>query len=78
MINRKQLLEEATYVWVRGYACAVATLAKIEGGIDVRVEELMRAGGLTEKFCMRAGVDLYDIEILFPKKKRNNKIRSKR
>lgn len=53
--------------WLQGYACAVATLAKLEGSSDAtHVRELKGCAGLTKSSCEKAGVDEYDMEALFP------------
>ena len=56
--------------WVQGYACAVATLQRMDGSsmLTTKVKELMSIGSLTHRDCKAAGVDEYDIEALFPPK----------
>lgn len=57
--------------WVQGYACAVATLQKLDGSklLTTDVSELVRAGGLNETMCKLHNVDPSDVEVLFPKAK---------
>lgn len=61
---------ERNKVWLQGYACAVATLQRLDGGslLTVQVQELMAFGGLKKVDCQHADVDPYDMEVLFPKK----------
>lgn len=70
MANSKQQKQ----TWTQGYACAVATLYRLDGGQpDPRfwttdVKELARCGGIeTLEKCKAARVDQYDIDALFPK-----------
>jgi hypothetical protein len=51
--------------WLKGYACAVATLIRMEGGMCIRAEELIRAAGGVEAF-KEAGADPYDMEAITP------------
>lgn len=59
--------------FTQGYACAVATLARMEGicrpGLwPTQIKELAQAGGIdTLEKCKKARVDQYDIDALFPK-----------
>lgn len=62
-------MDEHLRQFIKGYACATATLARLEGGVDVRVQEIMDACGLTLQSCRAWGVDEYDIEALFPEAK---------
>lgn len=55
----------------RGYACAVATLKRLEGSDSTDVKELLNAVGLTSRQnCVDVGVDDFDVNILFPKGKK--------
>lgn len=62
-------MNNATKSFIQGYACAVATLQRMDGSeiYTTQVKELSGAGGLTLENCQKAGVDAYDMEILFPK-----------
>lgn len=55
--------------FVQGYACAVGTLARMDGSkpplLPTEVKELMEAGGLTRETCVLSKVDPYDMEALF-------------
>lgn len=52
--------------WIQGYACAVATMQRMDGDLlTTQVKELLEAGGLTKETCLSACVDPYDMEVLF-------------
>ena len=50
----------------KGFACAVATLVKHEGGTCTAAEELYRCNFLTEKQLREIGADEGDIKTLLP------------
>lgn len=49
--------------FIRGYACAVAIMLRLEGDIT-SVRELFRDGIGTLKACIDCSVDPYDMEVL--------------
>lgn len=50
--------------FIQGYACAVATLIRLNGFNDTNSDELFRAGIGSIAECKKANVDEYDLEIL--------------
>lgn len=55
--------------FMQGYACAVATLQRLDGGklLTSEVKELMVSGGLSSReAAAEDGVDEYDLSVLFP------------
>jgi hypothetical protein len=61
--------EQVGDLWTQGYACAVATLQRMDGSrhLTTEVKELMQAAGLTSKAqCEKYEIDPYDLAALFP------------
>lgn len=50
--------------FIQGYACAVATLIRMDGCDSTQSRELFKAGIGSLSACKAANVDAYDMEIL--------------
>lgn len=50
----------------RGYACAVATMIRMDGGNTGEKELLGCMGWTTVKKIKEVGIDEYDLEVLIP------------
>lgn len=60
----KKIDTERNDRFIQGFACAVASLIKINGEVDTRTRELFRSGigQLTIGALKKRGVDEYDLE----------------
>lgn len=59
--------------FMQGYACAVATLYRMEGGISTQIQELWEANKIEPSDFDNYKIDEFDREVLIHFKRRNQK-----